>query len=1115
MARKKRRFLRIVGWILAGFLSLVLIITIGFYLGRGWILRKAVTYLNDQQPGEITMGQINLIPLVNFPDVTLQLRNVNFYEREQHPDSLYQEPILSLNEILVRLDVVELIHKNVEVSEAKFERGFARFVIDEDSVSNLERALGIRFGEGTSSDTTMLPGIRVDLERLEIMEILAIMEDRTRGDRIEIAVNEWESSFHYLPDKIEASLQLDMDINQLKYLTYNLEKEQNVLFESEVLLDPVGKEISIEPSSVKVSGLELETWGTYTYRHSSVVDLAFRASNEGLEVLNYLFRGVLDLNEIEQIGAGKIYLSGNVSGELGERLPVVRLNGTADQIGFSIKPIQKEVNDISFSFYATNGSSQDLSEAMIMVNGFSATFPEGNVQADIMAENMVRPVVDISIQGELDLTGLEQMLRLDDVDQLEGHLALAGNISGTVDRDLGEFLNDSSYLHTTMEGVGLNYRRDSMTTDVIRGLNGAVDIRSELIRTTPLELEVNGNRMQLQATLTQLGPYLMGFDRDLTAELKFASETLDPGSILKDTSISHTLGEVWKDVHFDVGMHITAYELKKFIKSDSIPRMSLWMDSLSARLPVYTELSDFSLLLSTSPDTISVDQLKGTIGSGRLDFSGRVINYGVLMKSDTTSLPVEIGLQQAVTDTSLIQTASLPFATGSLPIETASLPFATGSLKPIRLDFRLNGEQLRAEELLTYHQQFMLAEEFQSEYLEDLQLSGSVELPAEALSGDTALLNFGLNVDHLSFRLGSYPLPFDQFLARIRRDGHQLYVDQLQGNIGGSDLKLNAMVGNFTDTVLTRLYGNLTLESDILDINELMAFPLPGGMTKDTAQTESADDSGSIGLDQMDYPDLELNLDIGELRINEYTLKGLEGKIRTSKEKIIYVDRLYTALDRGGSLEFDGQFNVSDPERYNLSTNFDVKDIDLNSLDMKMEMGEETYTLRENFRGLVSADGLAEVFLTPEMSLDLPSATAVFSFRVVNGELINFTPLQAAAKYLDNKDLNHVRFATLENSFPLTLSDGKINLPLTIVESTIGQMLIEGEQGLEGDYLYLLRLPTWLVRGAARSRLSAAGDDQKEDQIQEYRSGNFMSITVWGEGDRSEVKMGDRRDKYK
>ncbi|MGW8316650.1 MAG: hypothetical protein ACWGNV_13695, partial [Bacteroidales bacterium] len=1054
MARKKRRFLRIVGWIIAGFVSLVLIITLGFYLGRGWILKRAVTYLNKQQPGEITMGQINLIPLVNFPDVTLQLRNVNFYERAQDPDSLYQEPILSLNEILVRLDVVELIHKNVEVSEAKIEKGFIRYEIDKDSVSNLERALGIRFGEGPGEDTTMFPGIRVDLERLELSEILALMIDRTRDDRIELSINHLGSSFHYLPDRIQASLQLNMDINQLKYLTYSIETKRNILFESEVLLNPPGKEIAIEPSTLKVSGLELETWGSYSYSNSGFVDLAFRASNEGLEVLNYLFRGVLDLNEIEQVGAGKIYLSGNVAGELGDRLPVVRLNGTADRIGFSIKPIQKEVSDISFSFYATNGSSRDLSEAMIMINGFTATFPEGTIQGDFMAENMVKPVVDLSVQGEIDLTGLEKMLQLDEVDHLEGHVALEGNISGTVDRERGEFLNDSSYLHTAMNGVGVNYRRDSLTTDSIRGLNGNVHIQSELISTSPIEMEYNGNRMQLQAVLTQLGPYFMGFDREITADLKFASEEFSPGRILKDTSITHTLGEVWRDLHFDAGVHISSAELRKFLKTDTLPRMSLRIDSLGVRVPVYAELADFSVQVSTDPDTFALNQLKGTIGSSRLEFSGRLVDYATLLNNDS------------------------------------SLVIDPPSEKPVRFEFNLAGEMLKAGDLFTYHDQFMLPEEYRPEVLEHLLFSGDLELPAEELSGDTVLSKFRINVEQLSLKLGSYPLPIHQFLARIRREGNLLYIDELQGKVGESGLKLNAMVGNFTDTVLNRIYGNITLESDLLDINEIMAYPLPG-MTVDTTtvrKTEETGGSAKGGLNQYEYPDLELNLDIGELRIDEYTLKGFQGKLRTSKEKIFFVDRLYTALDRGGSLEFDGQFNVSDPERYNLSTNFDVKDIDINGLDMKMEMGEETYTLRENFRGLVSANGLAEVFLSPEMSLDLPSATAVFSVKVVDGELINFTPLQAAAKYLDNKDLNHVRFATLENSFPLTLSEGKIIVPLTKVESTIGQMLIEGEQDLNGDYLYLLRLPTWLVRGAARSRLSAAGDDQKEDEILEYQS---------------------------
>ncbi len=69
MARRKHKALRIGGWIILGFFSLILLITLVFYLGRGWFMDRAVTYLNEQQPGEVQMGQMNLIPFMNFPNV--------------------------------------------------------------------------------------------------------------------------------------------------------------------------------------------------------------------------------------------------------------------------------------------------------------------------------------------------------------------------------------------------------------------------------------------------------------------------------------------------------------------------------------------------------------------------------------------------------------------------------------------------------------------------------------------------------------------------------------------------------------------------------------------------------------------------------------------------------------------------------------------------------------------------------------------------------------------------------------------------------------------------------------------------------------------------------------
>jgi hypothetical protein len=81
------------------------------------------------------------------------------------------------------------------------------------------------------------------------------------------------------------------------------------------------------------------------------------------------------------------------------------------------------------------------------------------------------------------------------------------------------------------------------------------------------------------------------------------------------------------------------------------------------------------------------------------------------------------------------------------------------------------------------------------------------------------------------------------------------------------------------------------------------------------------------------------------------------------------------------------------------------------------------------------------------------------------------------------------------------------------VESTAGQLLIEGEQGLDNSYLYLLRVPPRLAAEAAKSVLSST-KDQEEDQIEEMKRGKFIQMTVWSDGVESDFKLGDKREKY-
>ena len=99
MRKENIKILRFFGWILARFIALVLLITLSFYLGRTWIMQRALAYLNENQPGEVHVAHINLLPLMDFPNSVVQFKDVSWYENPLHPDSLHQEPILYLHEL--------------------------------------------------------------------------------------------------------------------------------------------------------------------------------------------------------------------------------------------------------------------------------------------------------------------------------------------------------------------------------------------------------------------------------------------------------------------------------------------------------------------------------------------------------------------------------------------------------------------------------------------------------------------------------------------------------------------------------------------------------------------------------------------------------------------------------------------------------------------------------------------------------------------------------------------------------------------------------------------------------------------------------------------------------
>lgn len=1072
MARRKRKVIKILGWIVLSFFSLILLVTLGFYLGRGWIMNRAVTYINENQPGEVQMDQMNLIPFMNFPDVSLQLRNMNYYEKAQHPDSLYQEPILSLSEVYITLDVLDLIRKNIQVSEARMENGFLRIESYEDSITNLEKALGKRFGDfGNESgqgdeESSAPPFIQVNLDQIKLNNMLVVLNDLARDKHVQLKVNELESSFSYLPEEVIASVELNIDLISVKYLTYRDETERNIQFNSVVIMQPLPKTIQVEPSRLEVSGLELETWGSYNFFDTPEVNFEFKARNEGLELLNYIFRGVLDLDEIEQIGEGSINLSGNVKGLLEGSLPVVNVSGSADQIGFRIKSIGKDVSSISFKLNASSGNKMDFSEGFVSLEDFSAKFPEGAISGNMSAINLISPELKVELQGEVNLLGMEKILDTDLISDLEGKVSIDGDIEGALDRETGQFLNNEGFIKAQLEEVGFYFNVDSSESDSVKHLQGELFLEQNILSALNMEGEYNGNQLRMNLQTENLLLSLMGFDKNVKAEFFASADVLKVASLIQDTAVSRLLGEELTGVHFRAGAEIKSQELENFLKNKSIPELELYLDSFDIDLPAYADISKMKASLSIGTDTLKFNYLNGMVGESEFNFSGHVAHYGALIGKD--------------------------------------------SAEELCLGFQISSDLMRAEDFFTLNDEFLLPLTYHSEYLEDFHLGGSVDLPTDGLLNDSLSLDFALNIWDLGWNFRYYPLTFENFVMQVNRVGERLFIKDFQGSVGESNLKMQASLENFRDTLVENLTGEMVLESDLLDFNKLMNYQIPGELAE--SQTEGAKEPPR--LDQIKYPGFKFTVDIGELRYGDYNFFDLKGQLRSSNNKIFHLDQLSISGKSGGYLAFHGQFNVANPHMYTFSAEMDIQEMNIDDLDIEMQTGDTIYTLKENFDGIVSADGMAEIFITPDLKVDMPTTTAIFNVRIEDGALINFSPLKAAAKFLDNKDLNYVTFATLQNSFPLTLIDSKIIVPLMNVESSLGQMLIEGEQGLNKSFLYLLRIPPYLARSAAKSVLIDGREREEEDQIQEMERGNFYNMTVWSNGVESDFKLGDRRSKF-
>jgi len=1071
MARKGRKILKWFSWIFMGFMLFMALITLIFYLFRGRIKDEAVNYFNNIQEGELQVGKISFIPLMDFPDVTLKVKEVQYLGA---PDSLtggVGSTILMLEGFSVSLDLFALIKGEYRFSGIEMDGGIVRLKFYKDGATNFEKALGNLLESDESSSDTISSPVRLDLERVGIKNLILSFENELLNTSAGLQINQLLTGLSYYPEIIRSTVDLDLTVNTLSSDYYSFNNPRELRFHGGVLYDQPGEILTIDPSSLSLKQTEMEVWGSYNLGEEAFADITFRARNSGLELLNFLLNGVLDLDDLEQTGSGSIYLSGTVKGSFGKELPDIKVNFGASGLGFRIKEINKSIENISFTGFLNNGKKADYSEAVAIINRLHAELPDGELNGSLMLENLLEPKIDLSLDASASLEGLEKMLADSIITELKGSLKLSADMKGQVNIKQNTFLSDSSRLNLTFSGLSCQ-----LPGRKINNLNGRLWLKGRELGLDNFEIQTDSMSVLLNARTSNVVTALLGYNEAVAGDLQLSSAALSLAEITGDTTY---LEEPWGIIKgldlkcsFSSGEHLLSSLGEKGIPD----HLRLTVQNLSGEIRGTEPLKNFSGELKLEGENIFLERFKGDIGTTSLGLTAGIENFTSLYDGDT--------------------------------------------LHPVIVNINMNSDCIFAKDVLCYDGEFMLPQSYIKDRFDRFSLSANLVFPEGTFADSIIDPDFSVALRDIHFNWSAYPYEVSELNLDARRNRDHLAVERLEGKIGKSQIRLEGFVDNFLDSLTTSMKGEFTLSSEVIDLDEILNVyysideeePVTASSIVTTGEEE---ESFFAGLSHYSYPDIHFNLALRKILYETAIMSNLKGQLHISDTRVFELDSLSLNSSSGGSLLFNGQFSVFDPKMYILGASVDIRNFDIKDINLDMEYDDRHYSLQENFAGIVSVKGLTELYITPEMSLDMGGSTAFLNLSVKDGQIKNFAPLHELARYFGNKDLDDVRFAELNNNF--TLLDGRVYIPNTSIGSTIGQIIIEGEHGFDNTYDYRLRLPPELVKGAAWSAMTyrEGKDRDGKDEIQNETSGRFLIVNIIGNGDDIDIKVGDKNEDRK
>jgi AsmA-like C-terminal region len=347
------------------------------------------------------------------------------------------------------------------------------------------------------------------------------------------------------------------------------------------------------------------------------------------------------------------------------------------------------------------------------------------------------------------------------------------------------------------------------------------------------------------------------------------------------------------------------------------------------------------------------------------------------------------------------------------------------------------------------------------------------------MCGDHAKDNFRLSgilrtQETAQFKLGTYQLPYKDLIGNLAFQDNALVIKNLSGSVGPGNFALTGTIQNILPCALLNNQNNQKLCADAriyMDYLDLDAV-LHG---KHAFAASASPDPLKFAI--APHWVLNLDCDIQQLHFRRFRGKNVRGTIKARDQQLI-AEKLQLGV-AGGKVFLDGVLDAS-TDLLNIHTVTKIKGVQIATLFYTFENFHQHFLMDSHLGGEVFADVDLTMQADKLWNMRWDALQAAIDFRLINGALHDFKPIQQLAKYVDKESLSNLRFSALKSH--ISIKDKTIYLSPMEVHSNLTRIQLSGTHTFGGKIAYQFGIPfTGLQQQARAQAPTAAATDSPEN----------------------------------